>query len=55
MYRIGKNKEEMDLYMNEQLRTENVLESLIPIHMCQIKVLKPRKQWYKLSVMADSN
>ncbi|HDR4873412.1 TPA: hypothetical protein QCR24_004287 [Bacillus cereus] len=44
MHRKGKNEEEIDYYVSQQLRTEKMLESLAPIHTCQIKVFKPRKQ-----------
>lgn len=58
MHQKGKNEEEIDIYMSQQLMTEKMLESLAPIHTCVIKVFKLRKQtlmehgvdyehWYK--------
>lgn len=44
MHQSGKNEEEIDLFMKQQLRTEKMLDSLAPIPTCQIKVFKPRKQ-----------
>uniref|UniRef100_UPI0020403C12 hypothetical protein n=1 Tax=Bacillus cytotoxicus TaxID=580165 RepID=UPI0020403C12 len=44
MHQSGKHEEDINLYMRQQLRTEKMLECLAPIHTCQIKVFKPRKQ-----------